>query len=66
MKELKKVPHIKDFMDVASQRGEDAKALAKETYQDILKILEEKGQKAKKLSEKTKSEAKDAKDSKSD
>lgn len=49
-------------MNVAGQRGEEAKELAKEAYQDILKVLEEKGKKAQKLTEETKEDAKGAKD----
>ncbi|KAI5117766.1 hypothetical protein M0805_005197 [Coniferiporia weirii] len=62
--ELKeKAPHLKDIMNLANERNDEAKKLAKETFQDVLSVLEEKGRKAKELSERTKNDAeKKAKD----
>ncbi|KAH8119012.1 hypothetical protein DFH11DRAFT_1562416 [Phellopilus nigrolimitatus] len=56
--ELKeKAPHLKDIISLANDRSEEAKKLAKETFQDVLNVLEEKGRKAKELSEKNKDDA---------
>lgn len=44
---------------MTQSRGEQAQKLAKETYDDILKVLNEKAKKAKDLGEGAKKEAKD-------
>ncbi len=48
---------MKDFVQVAGEKSDEAKQLAKETLQDIMNLLEEKGKKAQKLKEKTKEDA---------
>ncbi|KZT08410.1 uncharacterized protein LAESUDRAFT_723926 [Laetiporus sulphureus 93-53] len=55
---LQKTPDIGAFTQLAHQRGEDARKLTKETYDDIVKVLEEKGRKAKQLAERTRQETK--------
>ncbi|PCH43567.1 hypothetical protein WOLCODRAFT_122202 [Wolfiporia cocos MD-104 SS10] len=55
---LKKVPDVGAFAKLAQNRGEDAKKLTQETYDEILKILEEKGKEAKELAEKSQQDAK--------
>lgn len=56
---LQKVPDAKVVLQLSQERSEDAQKLTKETYEDILKVLQEKGAKAKKLVNKTKDEAKE-------
>ncbi|KAL4252629.1 hypothetical protein ABKN59_005293 [Abortiporus biennis] len=51
---LDKIPEAQAFATLAKERKEDAKNLAKETYDDIFKVLREKSQKAKQLVEETK------------
>ncbi|KZT26832.1 hypothetical protein NEOLEDRAFT_1162072 [Neolentinus lepideus HHB14362 ss-1] len=46
---LEKTPNVKEFMKVSHERSDDAK----QTYEEILRVLEEKGKKAKKLAEET-------------
>ena len=41
-------------MELANKHGKEAKELIDETYQDIVKILEEKGKKAKEIADKAK------------
>jgi len=55
---LKKMPDMDAFVQLAQQRGDDAKQLTKETYDEIVKVLEEKGKRAKELAEKTQQDAK--------
>ncbi|KAI0356215.1 hypothetical protein OH77DRAFT_1423818 [Trametes cingulata] len=55
---LQRVPDVKVFVKVSQDRREDAKKLAQETYEAVLKVLEEKGQKAKQLSEEVKEDTK--------
>ena len=57
---LKRMPDVKVFVKVSQQRSDDAKQLAKETYEAVLQVLEEKGKKAKKLSEELKEETQKA------
>lgn len=45
------------MLNLANERSEEAKKLAKETYQDVLKVLEEKGKKAKEIAERAKADA---------
>jgi hypothetical protein len=62
---LKKIPNAEALAQLAQARGGDAGALAQETWDDVLKLLDEKAQKARKLAEGTKEDAKkEAKDSK--
>ena len=56
-KVMEKSPHLSDLWNIASDRSDDAKKLAKETVSDILGILEEKGKKAKELAERAKKDA---------
>ncbi len=55
---LERMPDVKVFVKVSQERGEDAKKLAKETYEAVLQVLEEKGKKAKQLSEEVKDDTK--------
>ncbi|RDX50135.1 hypothetical protein OH76DRAFT_1381302 [Lentinus brumalis] len=55
---LERIPDVKVFVKVSQERGEDAKKLAKETYEAVLQVLEEKGKKAKQLSEEVKDDTK--------
>lgn len=55
---LKKVPNAKALVELSSEKGEDAKKLARETWEDILKVLEEKGKKAQELGKEAKEEVK--------
>ncbi|KAH9832258.1 uncharacterized protein C8Q71DRAFT_268795 [Rhodofomes roseus] len=57
---LKKVPdvNVEALMQVAQSRGDDAKKLMGETYEDILKVLQEKAKKAEKIAAEGKEEAK--------
>lgn len=48
---IKKAPHFQDALNLAQDRSEDAKKLAKETFSDVMAVLEEKGKKAKELEE---------------
>ncbi|KAI0082051.1 hypothetical protein K474DRAFT_1655985 [Panus rudis PR-1116 ss-1] len=56
---LQKIPEFGAFSELAKNRGEDAKNLAKETYDDIVKLLQEKSKKASKLAEEAKEETKE-------
>ncbi|KAI0690194.1 hypothetical protein C8T65DRAFT_672032 [Cerioporus squamosus] len=55
---LKRMPDVKVFVKVSQERSEDAKKLAKETYEAVLQVLEEKGKKAQQLSEEVKEDTK--------
>jgi transcription initiation factor IIF auxiliary subunit len=55
---LKKVPNAQALLELSKTRSEDATKLAKETWDDILKVLQSKADKAKELAEGTKEEAK--------
>ena len=55
---LKRMPDVKVFVKVSQERSEDAKKLAKETYEAVLQVLEEKGKKAKQLTEEVKEDTK--------
>ena len=44
-------------MNLANERSDEATKLTKETYQDILKVLEDKGRKAKEIAENAKADA---------
>lgn len=55
---LDKLPDLKSFAELSQKRGDDAKKLAKETYDEIFKVLQDKAQKAKKIAEETKEEGK--------
>ena len=55
---MKRMPDVKVFVKVSQERSEDAKKLAKETYEAVLQVLEEKGKKAKQLSEEVKKDTK--------
>ncbi|KAK7692560.1 hypothetical protein QCA50_004190 [Cerrena zonata] len=56
---LDKIPDLKTFTELSQKHGEDAKKLAKETYDEIFKVLQDKAQKAKKIAEETKEDGKD-------
>lgn len=55
---LEKLPDVKVFVALSQKKGEDARKLAKETYDDVFRVLEEKAKKAKGIVEDTKQEAK--------
>ena len=46
---LGKAPHVQALLTAVKERGDDAKQLAQETWQDVVNVLEEKGKKAKEL-----------------
>ncbi|KAI1796422.1 hypothetical protein LXA43DRAFT_987579 [Ganoderma leucocontextum] len=48
---LQRLPDMRVFVQVSGDGRDGAKGLAKETYEEILRVLEEKGKKAKQLSE---------------
>lgn len=54
---LKKVPNAQALIALSQDKGDDAKKLAQETWDDVLKVLDDKGKKAKALAEATKEEA---------
>ena len=54
---MEKTPHLSDLWNIASNRSDEAKKLAKETVSDVLGILEEKGKKAKEIAQRTKKDA---------
>ena len=58
---MKKVPDVDVGMlaQVAQNRGDEAKKLMGETYEDILKVLKEKAEKAKKIAGKAQEESKE-------
>lgn len=58
---LKKVPDVDVgvLAQIAQNRGDEAKKLMGETYEDVLKVLNEKAEKAKKIAGKAKEESKD-------
>jgi len=57
---LKKAPHVQALLTAVKERGDDAKQLAQETWQDVVRVLEEKGKKAEKLGKEVKDEAQNA------
>ena len=48
---LERLPDVKVFVQVSREKSDEAKKLAKETYEDVLRVLEEKSKKAKRLAE---------------
>jgi hypothetical protein len=48
---LKKVPNMQALVELSKARSEDATKLAKETWDDVLKVLNAKAQKAQELAE---------------
>ncbi|KAH9942344.1 uncharacterized protein BXZ73DRAFT_97757 [Epithele typhae] len=56
---LKRVPDVEVLVKLSREHGEDAKKLAQETYDDVMKVLEEKSRKAEDLSRKAKDDFKD-------
>lgn len=56
---LKKVPNAQALVELSQSRSEDAKKLAQETWDELLRVLEDKGKKAKELAQGTKEEAKE-------
>jgi len=56
---LEKAPDMKVFVQLSQNKSEKAKKLAKETYDDVFRVLEEKAKKAKGIVEETKDEAKE-------
>ena len=61
---LQRMPDLKLFVKVSQEHGEEAQKLAQETYDEILKVLEEKAKRAKELSERAEKDAKNASRSK--
>lgn len=55
---LEKAPNAKALLELSKDKGDDAAKLAKETWEEVLKVLEEKGQKARELANDTKEEGK--------
>lgn len=55
---LKKVPDMEALVKLTQEGDDKAKKLARETYEEILKVLQEKGKKAKDLSGKMKEDEK--------
>lgn len=55
---LKQAPSMSALMQLAQDRGDDAKKLTKEAYEDIVKVLEEKGKNARDLLEKSQNDVK--------
>jgi thioredoxin-like negative regulator of GroEL len=47
---------LEEFVAVVREDSEEAKGLAKETFEDIMNVLDEKAEKAKKLKDKVKDE----------
>lgn len=56
---MEKVPDMKVFVQLSQKKSEEAKSLAKETYEEVFKVLEEKAKKARGIVEETKDEAKE-------
>ena len=56
---LEKLPDLGKFAELSQKRGEDAKNLAKETYDEIFKVLHDKARKAKNIVEDTEGNKKD-------
>jgi hypothetical protein len=50
-------PKMEGFVAVVRQDSQEAKELAKETFSDIMQVLDEKAEKAKGLKEKAKGDA---------
>lgn len=48
---LQRMPDVKLLARISQERGEEAQNLARETYDAVLKVLEEKAKRAKELSE---------------
>ncbi|TBU29589.1 hypothetical protein BD311DRAFT_266400 [Dichomitus squalens] len=46
---LERLPDVKVFVQVSREKSDEAKKLVKETYEGVLRVLEEKGKKAKQL-----------------
>jgi len=57
-------PQMEAFVNVARQDSQEAKDLAKETFEDISNVLKEKAEKAKGLKEKAKGDAQESKNKK--
>ncbi|EMD33600.1 hypothetical protein CERSUDRAFT_98163 [Gelatoporia subvermispora B] len=55
---LKKMPDVDALVKISQERGEDARDLLRETYEDVAKVLQDKAQKAKSLNSEVKEEAK--------
>lgn len=55
---LEKAPNARAFIDLSKDKGEEATKLAKETWEEIFKVLEDKGKKARELAQSTKEEGK--------
>lgn len=56
---LEKVPDVKVFVELSQRKGDEAKKLAKETYDEVFRVLEEKAKKARGIVEEGKEEGKD-------
>jgi len=46
---LSQAPQLKEFVEIIQDKGDDAKKLAQDTYNDIKKVLEKRIEEAKKL-----------------
>ena len=55
---MERLPDVKVFVQVSREKGDEAKKLAKETYEDVLRVLEEKSKKAKRLAEEVQDDSK--------
>ena len=55
---LQRMPDLKVLVNVSQDHRDEAKKLARETYEDILRVLEDKSKKAKRLSEDVKEDTK--------
>lgn len=55
---LQKAPNARALLELSKDKGEDASKLAKETWEEVLKVLEAKGQKARELANDAKEEGK--------
>ncbi|TCD69275.1 hypothetical protein EIP91_008210 [Steccherinum ochraceum] len=54
---MEKVPDVKVFVELSRKKSDEARKLAKETYEDVFRVLEEKAKKARGMVEDTKNEA---------
>lgn len=48
---LSQIPDLSSLIKIAQEDGDDAKKLAKETYDEILKVLKSKAEAAKKIAD---------------
>jgi hypothetical protein len=55
-----KRPQLDEFVAVVRKDSDEAKELAKETFADVMHVLDEKAEKAKSLKDKSKGDAQEA------